>query len=229
MLNLLINTFFLLIPRPFLTPLTKMVNGKVTCLNEQELRKRHAESFTNRAEQKIRQANIIGNYLARKKEQQSRAKHYLLIGELCVHFSNLEQQIKDFLRKFDGSKNNETKSGKPLVEAFIKALKKSTLEYEIKTQIEVFLESYISLAQKRNQILKASYSYSTSDSEIKKINNKVLDEFKQFDNDWDSYISAWIEDIDKNHFKKVIAEIKELQAHLLQLQYECFLHLSHPC
>lgn len=134
MLTFLIKAFFGIVPIQWLPPLRAVIAtppGEPTLyrdLSPKELRERHAESFTNRLKSQAQRANFVGNYIARKREEASRKKHYLLIGELCVKFSNLEQMIKELLRRFDDDEKNDTKSGEPLIKAFKKALTGSQID-----------------------------------------------------------------------------------------------------
>lgn len=224
---------FKVIPLQWLTPAKKAVAtppGEPTLyidLSPKELRERYAESFVYRLKSNIQRANIVGNHLHRNRESATRKAHYLLIGELCVRFSSLEQGIKMHLRRFDDNEKHEWRSGKGLVDVFKKALERNCIDEEHIAIISAFLAEFLAVAEARNNTLKALYAYFPEENKMHKVNFRAFNyRFTEF-NSLNGYMNSWIQTFDEEQHRELIATTIGLTKKFWRIEREFILRFPH--
>ena len=230
-MRLFFKYFFKLLPARFLPEMHKSVNGNRVELTEIEKRDRLEESTYNRSLYWLKKVNVPKKNMRDRNKRLAWENHYKVIGEVCVKFSSLEQQVKTYIRKIINDPVYDTAPAGTLIwEVLKEASKDSNLDDDAKTLLNDFIDLFTKITKDRFSILKCQYSYDETEKRIKAFNQTEMENIGKTSmscpKDWDNFMAKVHQNFDENACRDLLERIAKCQQLLMKIQWHKFGEIS---
>jgi hypothetical protein len=154
-----------------------------------------------------------------------------LIGRITLLCADIEQLMKKELNELFSLKHNKTLHGKQLIKTFKKSVSTNNILLPFMDRYIDLLDRYSTLADERNEKVKALYSYDEKTGDPSKVDYhnfyEVRNKLTQGDNVSNDEFFAWIKPIKLEEYKALISSLENLRSNWINISGEVFSFCIH--
>lgn len=230
---LIIRSIAAIIPKRFLPIWTKMVGNECIVLNTQERREFFERNLTHRLDQLFNKYSPIRRLIKFHKEQLLKRKQnqfYCLIGQIALTHAGIEQDLKNTLMvdwdvpeiiELEGRKKDlNLLYGWKLQKEFLRTLAESLIPREFLEEYKALCDEFRMLSNKRNDALKAIYSFNQETAVVSKIYEKSHDKYDK-SMTLEEMVNLWAPKVDLSGLQDLYKDLANLRQKFINVR--CFI------
>jgi len=220
---------------PILLPTgVKSVNGVQKNLNTQERREYLERTLTHHIDQILNKYSPIRRTIKAYREQrlkQKKNEFYCLIGQIALIHAGIEHDLKNTLMVDWGAPENFTLKGKKLNLDYLYGRKLRIVFLEILAELlvpsdklkeyEMLCDEFRVLSEKRNDTVKAIYSFNQDTAVLSKIHEKNHGKYYVSMN-YEEYLNSWMPKIDVSESKDLCQALVNLRQKFMNVRGSIF-------
>lgn len=235
---MIIKVIAAITPKILLPPGTKVIadqnGGKKVSLNIQESRELLERNLTYHLDQFLNKYSPLRRSIKFYKEQRLKQKQdqfYCLMGQIALTHAAIEQDLKNtlmvdwgVLEKFNYDKkirNMEHLHGRDLRMIFIELLRDLLIPKEFLKEYEVLRDEFWTLSNKRNEFLKATYSFNEKTAEVSQIHEKNHDKYDGSVS-YEEMINSWMPKVNFSDLESLLKGLIALRGKFMNVRAKVF-------